>query len=222
MPTIVTDDELPKLTSAAYGVKHPFPLAFFLWLRAGLRLGETRNLAWMDLVFQGNVNTSLRVEAAKSKSHQTRTLPIDPVLADVIRNAWHGYAMPRHFAPPHFALALRPNGNAISARQLERTLQTLGRANIGRQISPHVLRHTFATRLLKVTDLRVVQEALGHKSVATTQIYTHVNTQDVNKAIEQLAVLDGLPTTKPPPAPTQRDLFRAPQPPAAHPDQPHR
>ncbi|GAH96402.1 unnamed protein product, partial [marine sediment metagenome] len=55
-----------------------------------------------------------------------------------------------------------------------------------REIHPHILRHTFATRLMSKTSMRVVQELLGHKNLSSTQIYTHPNNADLQEAIDSL------------------------------------
>ena len=84
------------------------------------------------------------------------------------------------------ALFLSSHGTRITARQIARRLDYwLLRAGITKRLSPHSLRHTFATRLYEHSkDILVVQRALGHKNLATTTIYTHMNDKQLEDAIE--------------------------------------
>jgi integrase/recombinase XerC len=85
------------------------------------------------------------------------------------------------------ALFLNSRGGRITARSVERLIQMYGvRAGITATVTPHALRHSFATHLLEMgADLRTVQELLGHVSLSTTQKYTHLNLEHLTRVYDQ-------------------------------------
>ena len=89
--------------------------------------------------------------------------------------------------PDERAVFLNKNGTRLSARSIRRLLDAyVRRAALEKKVSPHTLRHSFATHLLEGgADLRAVQELLGHVNISTTQIYTHLSRDQVKKAYNQ-------------------------------------
>ena len=88
--------------------------------------------------------------------------------------------------PEKDALFLNSRGSRITARSIERIVKDYGlRAGITVDVTPHALRHSFATHLLEMgADLRTVQELLGHVSLSTTQMYTHLNVDHLSKVYD--------------------------------------
>jgi integrase/recombinase XerC len=78
-------------------------------------------------------------------------------------------------------------GRALTTRSVERIMkQYLAEANLPADLTPHAIRHSFATHMLDAgADLRSVQELLGHASLSTTQIYTHVSVERLKKVYEE-------------------------------------
>lgn len=185
-PRIIPDTQLPKYNGYVSCRKHPLPLAWHLMLEAGLRVGEVVKLAWCDLVWQNASKDALDIDATIAKGGRQRTVPVSRSLAALIQTVWKQQRAMYDWAPAHYALATRPNARPVTVRTIERAVATVGRAAGGTRITPHMLRHTFATRLLRVTNLRTVQIALGHARVGTTEIYTHPNQDDLRKAIDRL------------------------------------
>ena len=83
-------------------------------------------------------------------------------------------------------LVVNQKGNQITSRAIQRICQTAGeRAGLQVRLHPHMIRHSFATHLVdNGADLRVVQELLGHQTLSTTQIYTHVSQDRLQKVVD--------------------------------------
>ncbi|MFO7775265.1 MAG: tyrosine-type recombinase/integrase, partial [Candidatus Hydrogenedentota bacterium] len=91
-------------------------------------------------------------------------------------------------APQHRRLFVNWRGGPLTTRSVQRVIERYAREALpGRtDISPHTLRHTFATHMLDAgADLRVVQELLGHESLSSTQIYTHVSVERLREVYQQ-------------------------------------
>lgn len=121
------------------------------------------------------------------KGSKERELPLSDPALDAL-DAWISLGRPimaSEAATP--ALFVNRSAGALGARDIRRLVGRYGRATLpGRRITPHALRHSFATHLLEGgADIRVVQELLGHASVATTQRYTHVGRSRLFDAYRQ-------------------------------------
>lgn len=183
---IIPAERLPDVTSYAALRPYPMPLAFEIMLQTGLRVSELCSLSWCDLIYLNKPLTVLEVDKTISKSGRNRSIPINKRLTQTIDHAWKHLAYPKGFAPAHVVTATRPNGKGWQPRTVQRNMAIIGRHCGMLQLTPHMLRHTFATRLLKVSNLPTVQLALGHSRLETTRIYTHVNEDDLRDAVERL------------------------------------
>ena len=149
---------------------------------AGLRVSEVVGLCDGDLDFAGGL---VRV---RGKGRRERLAPIGTYAAGALQR-WLAVRKLHPKEPPDAAAPVFVNrfGRRLSAwsvgRMLEKYLRITG---LDRRTTPHSLRHSFATHLLdRGADIRSVQERLGHKSLVTTQIYTHVSTAGLRKAYEK-------------------------------------
>jgi integrase len=161
-------------------------LALWLGLDAGLRLGEITTLQWAYLLGNDPANAYLAIPANQTKNLTSRRIPLDINLANFAlgcRDYQHGSP---HDPPNPYAMGKPDNTYHPNARTVSRWIRALTRAALGLEVNPHALRHTFATRLLRVTDLRTVQELLGHRSITSTQIYTHTTNEDLRNAVTRL------------------------------------
>jgi len=143
---------------------------------SGLRISELTTLSKTDVdYFSGTVKVM-------GKGGKQRLVPVGDIALDIIR---------KYLKMRNDSSAVLFAGNKLqklSARCIQKMLKKyLKKAGITKKITPHSLRHTFATHLLdNGCDLRSVQEMLGHKNLATTQIYTHVTSQMMKKIYDKV------------------------------------
>jgi len=157
-----------------------------LMLDAGLRIGEVIQLKPNDLVFNSNPMKSIILSCTITKNRKMRTIPVSVRLSKVINLMhwayWYNYSEQEY----KYAFTTRDRSKPMSRRAIEYMIEIISLATLGRSINPHMLRHTFATRLMKITNIRTVQELLGHSSLTSTQIYTHPSENDKADAIKKM------------------------------------
>jgi integrase/recombinase XerD len=147
----------------------------------GLRVSELLALTPAHVDLDGGVLTTM------GKGRKERMVPFGDEAANRIR-AYHAEGRPalvgRHVSPRLFVNA---RGGSLSRMGFWKIVKAYGlQAGIGRAISPHVLRHSFATHLLeRGADLRAIQMMLGHADLSTTQIYTHVLDERLRSVYER-------------------------------------
>jgi integrase/recombinase XerD len=188
-PVVLSHEEVARLIEAAPGLKYRAALS--VAYGAGLRVSEVANLKVSDIDSQ---RMTLRVE--QGKGQRDRTVMLSPQLLELLRAWW------RAARPPVWLFPGQNPINPITPRQLNRAVTAAkDLAGISKRVSPHTLRHSFATHLLEQgADIRVIQVLLGHAKLETTALYTRVavsTIRDVESPLERL----GLNLTKrPPPA----------------------
>ncbi|HOE60625.1 MAG TPA: tyrosine-type recombinase/integrase [Kiritimatiellia bacterium] len=138
----------------------------------GCRIGEVAALVWRDIRFESGT-TIVEGKGRKQRLCVLGRPACDALirLRDAATRLWPATAGPQ--AP----LFLNREGGALTSRSIERQMKVwLRAAGLPQELTPHKLRHSFATHLLNAgADMRSVQEMLGHASLSTTQIYTHVS-----------------------------------------------
>jgi|BarGraNGADG00312_2_1021985.scaffolds.fasta_scaffold49729_2 integrase/recombinase XerD len=151
-----------------------------LMYEAGLRTGEVLSLKPRDVVLEEK-----RVEVLRGKGHKYRTVYFRSDELAMFLERWKSVRPRGEYLFPTVRSA-EGKGDKIDARGFRITFKRyVDRAGLDPEVvTPHVLRHTCATEMLRRgVNLRVIQEALGHKNIATTQIYTHVVNDDVRRAM---------------------------------------
>ena len=180
LPVVLSPEEVARFLDAAPGLKYKAALS--VAYGAGLRVSEVVALKVSDIDSKRMV---IRIE--QGKGHKDRYVMLSPHLLELLR-AWYNAARPQGWLFP----GMNPV-NPMSARQLRRACDTAAQmAEIGKQVSPHTLRHSFATHLLEQnTDIRVIQVLLGHAKLDTTALYTRVATKTIREIMSPLDRITG-------------------------------
>ena len=167
LPKVLTVSEVDKILTQGL---NPFENAIFeLLYSAGIRVSE---LTGLDIK---NVDLNQKMIKVFGKGSKERIIPINNKCVEILKK----YLKQRELISLKFNsksnLFLDEKGKPISRQKVYKIIKKQGEA-IDKKISPHTIRHSFATHLLeRGADLRVVQELLGHASIVTTQIYTHIS-----------------------------------------------
>jgi integrase/recombinase XerD len=175
LPVVLSPEEVARFLDAAPGLKYKAALS--VAYGAGLRVSEVVTLKVSDIDSKRMV---IRIE--QGKGNKDRYVMLSPHLLELLR-AWYKAARPQGWLFP----GMNPV-NPMSARQLRRACDTTAQmAEIGKPVSPHTLRHSFATHLLEQnTDIRVIQVLLGHAKLDTTALYTRVATKIIREIMSPL------------------------------------
>jgi integrase/recombinase XerC len=193
LPKALSPDEATRLV----GITQSDPLAvrdramFELLYSSGLRLSELTSLERGDVSF---ADATVRVIG---KGNKTRVVPVGSHALQALQ-AW----LPIRESLAHrneSALFLNQRGDAISPRAVQSRLKIWGiKQGLPGHVHPHMLRHSFASHVLQSSgDLRAVQEMLGHASISTTQVYTHLDFQYLAKVYDQAHPRAKRKTSKP-------------------------
>lgn len=178
LPKVLSGQEVLKVINAPVNLKHR--LLLYLTYSSGLRVSEVCRIKTADISFE---RKTLRIEQAKGRKDRIS------ILSDQCAKLLSQYLY--EYAPRLWLFeSTEPEGH-ITERTAQRVFKNaLDKAGIRKPLGIHSLRHSFATHLLESgTDLRYIQELLGHQSSKTTEIYTHVSTKNICRIASPLDTL---------------------------------
>jgi integrase/recombinase XerD len=180
IPVVLSSEEVARILKVAPGPGLKYRAAFSVAYGGGLRASEVTHLRIPDI--DGD-RMLLRVEQGKGR--QDRQVMLAPSLLTLLREYY------REARPAGWVFPGRNRIDPISTRQFNRAFGfACDFAGIKKKVSPHTLRHSFATHLLENgTDIRVIQVLLGHAKLETTTIYTKVATKTIQSVTRPLDLL---------------------------------
>lgn len=180
LPTVLSVDEVRRLLGVVTNIKHRAVLS--LIYATGARLNEAVHLRVGDIDGE-----RMLVHIRCGKGGKPRMVPMSPALRELLRDYWRA-EHPRDFLFPG-----QEPGRALHENSVQKAIQMARlRARIEKPAGVHTLRHSYATHLLELgVDLRTIQKLLGHASLSTTAVYTHVTSRlmdSATKAVDLLAI----------------------------------
>ncbi len=165
-PSVLSKDEVKALIDAA--PRDKTRLIIGLIYSSGLRVSECVSLKVNELDLDGKI---IRVKSGKGNKDRIT------ILSEVVVKELRRYILTLDKDEAY--LFPSSKGSNLSVRNIQKLIQKAAiKACIKKKVSPHILRHSFATHLLEGgTDIRLIQELLGHSSISTTELYTHISSQ---------------------------------------------
>src|SRR5437660_10257428 len=185
LPVVLSPEEVARFLEAAPGVK--YKAAFSAAYGAGLRVSEVASLKVSDI---DSKRMLLRIEQGKGR--KDRFAMLSPVLLELLRD-WYRIARPAVWLFPG-----RDRLLPLTTRQFNRAIHAAAHmAEIKKRVTPHTLRHNFATHLLEQnTDIRLIQVLLEHAKLDTTALYAQVDTNTIRAVMSPLDRLRPLKANK--------------------------
>ena len=184
LPTVLSPEELRRLFAAAAAEPKHQALLMTLY-GAGLRISEALALK------PGDIDSGrMLIHVRDGKGYKARMVKLSPQLLAVLRDYWRTARPPEWLFPQAVDPSRQQDGGG-GCRIVQRFAKIAG---ITRAVSPHTLRHSYATHLLDAgTDLRTIQVLLGHRNIKTTAIYLHVSVAKLSAAADPLGMLYSQP-----------------------------
>jgi integrase/recombinase XerD len=184
---VIPDQEVPFLEVALKNAPPRDAAMVGLLLYCGLRCQEVCKLTWQDVFFGSEISTAVKVKT----SHEPVNTPRLVDMCDEIRELLQKHRAATMKAEPSTSLQdavfkSTKRKSPLKNRDLERICDKIYKGPLGKPYPPRTFRHTFATRAMRFTNIRVVQQLLGHKSLQSTQIYTHPTSDDCRQAVQQM------------------------------------
>jgi len=166
LPIVLSREEVHRMLDVTINIKHKVLLMLMYY--GGLRLSEARNIRWEDVDFDRG-----SIAVRHGKGDRDRFVFLHPNVASGLS------VMGRR--KEGTILLSSVSGGSYTPRGVQMIVSDISRkAGISKRVTPHTLRHSFATHLLEGgADIRYIQRLLGHKNIGTTQIYTHIADRDL-------------------------------------------
>jgi site-specific recombinase XerD len=171
LPKVLSEAEVEAIFDKVRNIKHRAML--MMMYAGGLRISEVLQLKIKDI--QGERKM---IYIQGGKGNKDRYTVLSDKLLILLREYYKAYRPKEYLFEGQY-------GGAYSAESIRSVLKrAIEESNLNKRVTPHMLRHSFATHLLeRGTDLRYIQEMLGHESTKTTEIYTHVSKKQISKII---------------------------------------
>ena len=175
LPEVLTKDEMKKLINSTDNTKSKLIVSFLY--SSGLRVSELVNLKLDDINFSEKIGW-----VRKGKGNKDRIFALSEGLANDLKLYLEGREHKYLFS----------KDAPLTTRNIQKIIKaTAKRAGINKKVTPHTMRHSFATHLLENgTDIRMIQVLLGHSSLTTTSLYTHISSEQIKKVANPLDIMN--------------------------------
>ena len=164
LPIVLSKKDILNMIENTSNINHKLVITLLYY--SGLRLEEALNLKYSDLDFERKI-----IHVKSGKGNKDRIIFLHENISKILKKHGDGFIL------------MSERGSKYTKRSIQLIVKNAAnKTKINNKVSPHTLRHSFATHLLEAgADIRYIQKLLGHKDLKTTQIYTHVANKDISK-----------------------------------------